>query len=130
MSLLTKSWDQEAQELVNKLVKDYSTHGFIISREEASIVLNLPVSPAEDHPRWLNIKELHDEFEKNHRSIVKILQDSELKSPAPSPEADHERTRSNKPRAGSAGPSDGAPQVRRQRGNRNSQTSKAGGAGA
>ncbi len=80
---------REAESLVNRLVKDYSAHAFIISRDESK-KLGLPVHSAENHPRWANIKKRHDDFEKSSASVVEVLRDSDLGSVALSPETNHD----------------------------------------
>ena len=54
-----------AERLTKKLVNHYPAHGFVISRTEARDELGLPIESAEDHPRWLKVKEFHSNFEQS-----------------------------------------------------------------
>ena len=96
--------DLRRQNLVRGLVKDFSTHSFIISRTEAKDKLRLPVHAAENHPRWQKLSAVYDEFMQSGRSIVKILQDSALDSPGAEKDGENENEKATHP--GPNGPSD------------------------
>jgi hypothetical protein len=73
--------DQQALELVRKLVKQYPSHGYVISRIEAKN-LGLPIRVAENHPRWSRIKTFHKNYESSGpKSLILALNDSSLDPP-------------------------------------------------
>lgn len=78
-----------SQKLLDALVKDYSTHGFVISRDEAAKELGLPIRNAEDYPRWSNVLQLHKIFEEGGQSVVKIQKDADFEGANPNQETNH-----------------------------------------
>lgn len=69
---------KDAKDLLGRLVKDYPTHGFIISRAEAKS-LGLPVKCAvQDYSRWQHVKALYAISYEKVRTIVDVFLDSEL----------------------------------------------------
>jgi hypothetical protein len=68
---------EAATDLVNRLVNDYPTHGFVISRNEAR-ALGLPVEKAESHPRWDKIQEIYEQFLEGKQPFIRIIRDESL----------------------------------------------------
>lgn len=65
----------DIKKFIDKLVKLYKSHGFIISRDEAK-ELGLPVSPIESYPRWIQVQEMWEGYLETDRSIVRLLPDA------------------------------------------------------
>lgn len=68
---------ERAEALLWRLVNNYPTHGYIISRDEAR-ELGLPIIDAEKHPRWNEIKERHRNFLKQGESFNEIMRDEDF----------------------------------------------------
>jgi hypothetical protein len=70
--------ETDAKILLSRLVKDYPTHGFVISRNEAK-ELGLPVKWAEkDYNRWQQVKDLFAYSCIRQQTIVATFDDSDL----------------------------------------------------
>lgn len=81
--------EERAKMLLWRLVNNYPTHGYVISREEAR-ELGLPVLDAETHPRWQEIKEIHRNFMKQGETHLRVIEDAEfVKEQAPAPPLPH-----------------------------------------
>lgn len=65
-----------AKKLLKRLVKDYPTHGFVISRTEAK-ELGLPVCNIEDYGRCKQVKDLYTLSCDKQQTIVDVIPDSE-----------------------------------------------------
>jgi hypothetical protein len=63
--------------LLQRLVKDYPAHEFIISRDEARD-LGLPIEDAETHPRWASLKRIYDAPREEGSSVICVLPDAEI----------------------------------------------------
>jgi len=74
-----RQMDEEASSnLLSKLIKDYPTHGFVISRTEAK-QLDLPIEDAEtNYNRWQRVKSLYEFSYQEGQTIVTVLLDSDL----------------------------------------------------
>lgn len=67
-----------AKSLLKRLVKDYPTHGFVISRTEAK-ELGLPVICAvESYERWKQVKALYTYSSREGKTIIDVVLDSDL----------------------------------------------------
>lgn len=67
-----------AKKLLTKLVQNYPTHGFVISRDEAT-ELGLPIQKAEiTYSRWAYVKDYYLFFCNQEHSIVNIFLDYQL----------------------------------------------------
>lgn len=66
--------DEDAQAFVERLVRDYPVHEFIISRQEAR-QLKLPISEAERHPRWPQIHALHRQSIDERNAVLAVFPD-------------------------------------------------------
>lgn len=65
-----------AKRLLKRLVKDYPTHAFVISRTEAQ-ELGLPVCHLEDYERWKYVKDLYAFSCEGEKSIIDVISDAE-----------------------------------------------------
>lgn len=68
---------ESTKRLLQRLVKDYPAHEFIISRDEAQ-GLGLPIAEAESHPRWTNLKRLYDAPRDEGASVICVIPDAEI----------------------------------------------------
>lgn len=72
---------ESAKELLTNLIKNYPTHGFVISRDEAQ-QLGLPIGCAEEsYPRWQSVKRIYNFSCQTQNTFVDLLVDSELDKP-------------------------------------------------
>lgn len=69
----------KAQQMINKLVKTYPSHGSIICRDEA-INLGLPIESAEDYPEWALVREVHGRFMCGNSSLVMACPEAALEA--------------------------------------------------
>jgi hypothetical protein len=65
------------EDLVAHLVNHYPVHEFVISRTEAK-QLGLPITEAERHPHWAEIKELHEGFIRGEDSRVFAMSEEKI----------------------------------------------------
>ncbi len=69
--------------IIQHLVKDFPTHGFVIDRGDAR-ELGLHVLDANEHPRWKIGREIYDRFERDYRpeakSLIAVVLDNDLES--------------------------------------------------
>lgn len=82
-----KASDESIRRLIRRLVSEYPAHGFVISRSEAKS-LGLPVRPSEEHPRWRDMKALHERAEEAG-SLIALFPDAGVD------EGDQDVTKSN-----------------------------------
>lgn len=68
---------QAPSDLPRKLVEDYPSHGFVISRQEACN-LGLNALRMEDYEWADSVMALHDEYQKRHRSFISVHGKSHL----------------------------------------------------
>ncbi len=66
-----------APALVKRLVNQYPTHGYVISRDEASRI-GLPVASAEEHPRWEQMRATYKKFIARNSVMIQAFPDSAL----------------------------------------------------
>ncbi len=84
---------EEAERLMKRLVKDYPSHGFIISRKEVRSI-GLPVDNAENYVHWGIIKRLHDKIDSD-QTLTYILPNQTLIDTPDFFETDMEETDEN-----------------------------------
>lgn len=68
--------------LVKKFIKDFPTHGYVISKDEA-IKAGLEVGAAEQHPRWGQIFDLYKRTVETKSTVHLVLSDEDLPKLAP-----------------------------------------------
>ena len=90
--------EESAKELMDKLIKEYPSHEYVISRNEAR-ALGLPVVPVESYHKVESVKNLYTSFMEIGESLITVVDDSmldELDSPQEEDseqESDNEETR-------------------------------------
>jgi hypothetical protein len=71
--------DDDAEAVLETLVKEYPTHSFVISREEAAKELGLPVKCAiKNYEKWTYVKQLYEYSSKQGQTLVNVFLDSEV----------------------------------------------------
>lgn len=70
--------DSQAAGLIQRLIKRYPAHGFVISRDEAARELRLPVEPAENYSRWRDVTRLLRLWSHEGDAFITLWTDAEL----------------------------------------------------
>jgi hypothetical protein len=68
----------KAKAQTRRLVRDYPTHGYVIDRDEARDVLELPVMNIEEYDMLLAIETLYSQIQKSEISFVRLLPAAEF----------------------------------------------------
>jgi hypothetical protein len=91
--------DGQAAGVIQRLIKKYPAHGFVISRDEATHELRLPIEPAETYPRWADVTRLLRAWSQEDDVFITLWTDDQLDAGGRGAEAGETLVRAERPGA-------------------------------
>lgn len=74
--------EAQAAAVIQRLIKKYPAHGFVISRDEATQELRLPIEPAETYARWSDVTRLLRVWSQDDDVFITLWTDEQLDAAA------------------------------------------------